>query len=234
MNPQPPIDRRSRPERRTTKGRIVIHSLASERDSLDAILEAKPPIRGHAALFNTRTTLYEDSDYIWTEEIAPGAFASAIREDQDVRALFNHDPNYVLGRTRAKTLRLSEDTQGLAFECDVPWDSKTVEDLVLQPMLRGDLDQCSFAFVVRDDGEKIEITRKDGRVHQHRIITDVDLYDVSVVTYPQYPETDAYLAEEARERLRRAIDDGPRPAYTPTAAQRQRLALLQLRFHGAR
>src|SRR5437764_788576 len=96
--------------------------------------DGKPPlIRGHAAVFNS---LSEDLGG-FREQIAPGAFAEAIGKD-DVRALFNHDPNFVLGRSAAKTLRLAEDMRGLAIEIDAP-ETPTIRDLVLAPIARGDV-----------------------------------------------------------------------------------------------
>src|SRR2546427_740708 len=73
-------------------------------------------IEGYAAIFNS---LSEDLGG-FRERIRTGAFARAIREKQDCRALFNHNPNMILGRTRSGTLRLSEDGTGLLFDCNLP------------------------------------------------------------------------------------------------------------------
>ncbi|MCT7656157.1 HK97 family phage prohead protease [Oceanimonas sp. NS1] len=73
-----------------------------------------------------------------------------------MRALFNHDPNFVLGRTRSGTLALSVDADGLRYEIDPP-DTQTVRDLVLAPLARGDITGSSFAFAWRrtaTSGEK--------------------------------------------------------------------------------
>ena len=59
--------------------------------------------------------------------IAPGAFRKTIQES-DVRALFNHDPNFVLGRNKAGTLRLYEDGDGLGYEVDLP-DTQAARDV---------------------------------------------------------------------------------------------------------
>ncbi len=74
-----------------------------------------PMLSGYAAVFNTDTVIAG----MFRERIAPGAFTAAVRED-DVRALFNHDPNCVLGRTTAGTLSLSEDQTGLRYQIDPP------------------------------------------------------------------------------------------------------------------
>lgn len=149
---------------------------------------------GHAAVFN----LDSEEMYGFTERVAPGAFTRTLRED-DIRALFNHDPNYVLGRNVASTLRLSEDPTGLAFEVDPP-DTQWARDLAVS-IGRGDITQCSFGFMTRKD----EWQTIGGRTI--RTLMDVQLLDVSPVTYPAYPDTDVSLrsleeiAEEGRKRL---------------------------------
>ena len=104
-------------------------------------------IIGHAAVFNVL------GDGGWfREKVAPGAFADSIQVD-DVRALFNHDPNYVLGRNRAGTLKLSEDDRGLKIEIDPP-DTQVARDLMVS-LERGDISQMSFGFeVVKQSWEK--------------------------------------------------------------------------------
>jgi len=142
----------------------------------------KPVIRGHAAVFNA---LSEDLGG-FREQIAPGAFKNAIGRD-DVRALFNHDSNLILGRNKAGTLRMSEDDTGLAIEIDPP-DTQYARDLMVS-MERGDITQMSFGFSVTKQGQKWE---ENGQTHT-RTLTDVRLYDVSPVTLPAYPQTDVAL-----------------------------------------
>lgn len=137
----------------------------------------KPKLRGHAAVFNS---LSENLGG-FREMILPGAFADAIVND-DVRALWNHNPDYVLGRNRSQTLTLREDATGLASEIDPP-DTQWARDLLVS-IGRGDVSQMSFAFRVLD--ERWE--KKDG-VHI-RTLTKLRLFDVSPVTYPAYPATD--------------------------------------------
>ncbi len=72
--------------------------------------------------------------------------------NDDVRGLFNHDPNFILGRSAAGTLSLSVDERGLRYDITAP-DTQTIRDLVLAPMMRGDINQSSFAFRVSHDGE---------------------------------------------------------------------------------
>jgi uncharacterized protein len=148
---------------------------------LEKRADGKRMIRGHAAVFNQLS----DDLGGFREQVAPGAFSEAIQKD-DVRALFNHDPNFVLGRNLSKTLRLSEDARGLAIEIDPP-ETQLVNDLVIAPMERGDINQMSFAFSIRPGGQD---WAKDDSGQNIRTLKRVRLYDISPVTYPAYPQTD--------------------------------------------
>ena len=138
----------------------------------------KPKITGYAAVFNT----VADIGGWFREVIKPGAFAKTIKE-ADVRALWNHDPNYVLGRNKAGTLRLHEDDKGLAYEID-PVDTTWSKDLIVS-MRRGDVNQSSFGFSV----EKQDIDYEQNK----RTLLEVRLFDVSVVTQPAYETTTAQV-----------------------------------------
>lgn len=133
-------------------------------------------IVGHAAVFN------KDSEYMgFVERVAAGAFRKSLQND-DVRALFNHDPNYVLGRNRAGTLSLSEDGIGLKIEITPP-DTQYARDLMIS-MERGDINQMSFGFICdRDSWDH------SGNVAV-RTLQEVTLMDVSPVTFAAYPDTD--------------------------------------------
>lgn len=135
-------------------------------------------IGGHAAKFDS---LSEDLGG-FRERIAPGAFAQTIKTG-DIRALWNHDSNIVLGRNKAGTLRLSEDSAGLLWEADAP-QTQLVRDMVLAPIERGDVSQCSFGFVTLND----KWAKMDGE--WVRTLLECELFDVSPVTYPAYPSTD--------------------------------------------
>lgn len=157
-------------------------------------------LTGHAAVFNQRSENLGG----WFEIIMPGAFAEAIEKD-DVRSLWNHDPNFVLGRNRSKTLRLSEDQTGLAIENDLP-DTQTIRDLVVAPIERGDVSQMSFGFQVRPGGADWA-DDDDGMLV--RTLKRVRLLDVSPVTFAAYPQTDVAVRSLEAWRHERALPKHP-------------------------
>lgn len=157
-------------------GKREVRYTTLERLTAEKREDGSPVIRGHAAVFNR----WADIGGWFKEKIRPGAFKKTIKE-ADVRALLNHDSNYVLGRNKAGTLRLSEDKKGLAVEIDPP-DNQWADDLMVS-MKRGDIDQMSFGF----DSVKEEW---DSDL-QERELVEVRLFDVSVVTFPAYDQTDA-------------------------------------------
>jgi len=156
-------------------------------------------IGGYASVFNS---LSEDLGG-FNEIISPGTFDRALKEKQDVRALVNHDPNLILGRTKSGTLTLSEDGVGLHFEVMLPKTSYA-DDLVVS-MQRGDISQCSFGFKVRDGGDTWKTTDTQKVL---RVISDVDLYDVSVVTTPAYQAATAQIVDSRALIEARSISSG--------------------------
>lgn len=170
-----------------------------------------PMIRGHAAVFNQ---LSEDLGG-FREQIAPGAFAEAVQKD-DVRALLNHDANFVLGRSGAGTLRMKEDAHGLAVEIDPP-DTQAARDLMVS-LKRGDINQMSFGFSVRPNGQN---WAKDDAGQYIRTLTRVRLFDVSPVTFPAYPQTDVAV----RSMREQQAADAPPPAWR-VALRRRELSLI--------
>jgi len=137
-------------------------------------------IEGHAAVFNQWSEplgVY----FPYKERVLPGAFKDSIGKD-DIRALFNHNPDYVLGRNKSRTLSLEEDDKGLKVVIHPP-DTQWARDL-LTSIKRGDINQMSFGFVVESDRWGLE----DGE--DVRELQKVKLFDVSPVTYPAYPQTD--------------------------------------------
>jgi len=134
--------------------------------------------------------------------IRAGAFRDTLDTGRDVVALVDHDPKAVLGRTRTRTLRLAEDTRGLAFELDLP-DTTTGRD-VLTLAERGDIGGMSFGFNVRAGGET-----RDG---QRRELRSLDLMEISVVhAFPAYQGTSVEARAGAPEppgvaRARRLLE----------------------------
>lgn len=161
-------------------------------------------IVGHAAVFNL---LSEDLGG-FREQIAAGAFKDAISTD-DVRALFNHDDNFVLGRNKANTLALAEDDKGLRTVIELP-DTQFARDLAVS-MARGDINQMSFAFQVRREDQDWEKTGEGPWIRTIKRVAR--LWDVSVVTYPAYPQTDAAV------RALRDIEEAERQRGLTTQTQ---------------
>jgi len=169
----------SKIERRYSPGR-----LARVKTTTSRATSGGAAISGHAAVFydGTPNTEYEYFDI--RERIMPGAFDRAIEEKDDARALLNHDPNQLLGRVSAGTLRLSTDFKGLRFAVS-PDPELEVTRSVLSWIKRGELTGCSFAFSIPEGGERWKTEGKQ----QVREILSVRLFDVGPVTYPAYEAT---------------------------------------------
>lgn len=145
----------------------------------------KQYLSGYAATYNT---LSGDLGWGMRELILPGAFARAVKEKQDVRHLINHDANLVLGRTASGTTELSEDAKGLKFRTLLP-DTSYARDLFAS-VSRGDVDECSFGFMaIRTSWIEEPDPENPDYPRDVRQLEDVDLFDVSTVTYPAYPNT---------------------------------------------
>ena len=134
-------------------------------------------------------------------EIMPGMTESVDRHafdktlGGDIRALTNHDSTLVLGRTKAHTLELKVDEHGLWGDITVNPNDQDAMNLY-ERVKRGDVDQCSFGFnIVSEETEY----RDDGSIHW--TITEVDLHEVSVCTFPAYEETNVSAREAQREAL---------------------------------
>lgn len=179
--------------------------------------EALPTIRGYAAVFNSETVIGGKS-WGFREKIAPGAFAEALKSS-DVRALFNHDEDLVLGRLKAGTLRISEDERGLKVEIDPP-DTQDARDLITK-MQRGDIDQMSFAFTMEGGAQAWD---ESGDMPLRTIQKVGELLDVSIVTYPAYPDTEAAarsLAAVKKERERQNFMNAARRLERKASAEQR-------------
>ncbi len=147
-------------------------------------------IAGYFVVFNS---IYEIGPGM-SESVAPGTFLNSL--NGDVRALTNHDSTLVLGRTIAGTLKLREDDIGLWGEVIInPKDSDAVN--TYERVKRGDVSQCSFGFrIIKEDTE----VKDDGSVHW--TIRDVELYEVSVCTFPAYEATNVTARSEQLAEIR--------------------------------
>jgi HK97 family phage prohead protease len=194
-----------------------------ERRGIEMVVELRsesdPTVSGYAALYNVET---EIGGY-FREQIAPGAFTSATNGTDDVRALFNHDPNYVLGRTKSGTLVLHSDKKGLKYDIDLNPDDPDAQR-VRAKIKRGDVSGSSFGFRVIEETWQEPKSRTELAL---RTITKAELFDVSPVTYPAYPQTSVSArakgeaARDAAAVLEARIDVAVRER------QRLRLAVAQ-------
>lgn len=144
--------------------------------------DGKRTLAGHAAVFDKLSVKM----FGFREVIRKGTFVESLAQD-DIRALWNHDTNIVLGRNKAGTLRLAEDDKGLGVEIDLP-DTQAGRDAQIS-IERGDVTQMSFAFRTKTGGDKW--FEEDGE--DRRELTAAQLFEVSPVTFPAYPDTDVSL-----------------------------------------
>ena len=187
-----------------------------------------PRIVGHAAVFDK----WSEDLGGFREKIRAGAFSKTIKE-ADVRALYNHDANYVLGRNKSGTLKLAEDSKGLAIVIDPP-DTQWAKDLQVS-MKRGDVSQMSFGFTTVKD----EWNNEDKK-NIERELVEVRLFDVSVVTYPAYPQTNAQVrskveqlaSEPGPEAHSEEAEDEPVPGNHSLRKRRLELAELEIDLGG--
>ena len=161
-------------------------------------------LAGYAAVFNE----FSENMGGFFEVIEPGAFDDVLGED--VRCLYNHDANFVLGRTASNTLTLSVDEKGLKYVCQLP-DTQQARDLI-QSVERGDVNQCSFKFQVKDQ----DWYDDDQRGWVRSISKVLHLYDVGPVTFPAYHTTEATVRSFEEARSSKAGDNPDTSASTAT------------------
>ena len=180
-----------KPERRAITIPVTLEKREADGDSRK--------ISGYAAVFEQKTkigTWYE-------EKIARGAFDEC--DFSRCVLNFNHDDNNLLGRVSSGTLKLEIDEKGLRFECELP-ETTTAND-ILTLIRRGDIEGCSFAFVVRESSWEWLSDADPAQLDQRTIMKISEVFDVSVVTHPAYEQTsvDARSAEAAREQHREEL-----------------------------
>ena len=179
-------------------------------------------ITGYASVFyngKPETEFRLANDFV--ERVSPKAFDGVIDRD-DVRALFNHDSNYVLGRSKSGTLKMSVDKRGLKYEIEIP-DTSAGRDLMTS-IKRGDITGSSFSFTV--DKESYE--EKDAVTV--RTVEAVTLYDVGPVTYPAYAGTEAQARNAAPAFEMRAQIKQEKEAENNKIKARQRLTEIETRL----
>lgn len=147
-------------------------------------------IEGYFAVFDSEYNIAPGL----SESVAPGAFKDTLGDD--VRALVDHDTRLVLGRSRANTLELREDTHGLFGSILINPNDGDAMNLYAR-VERGDVSQCSFGFDITSEHYDV---RENGDVHW--TIDSVKLYEVSVCTFPAYEETNVQAREKDAEEIR--------------------------------
>ena len=153
-------------------------------------------LRGYAAMFDSPSH---------GEVIRSSAFTKTLAERADVRLLVNHD-GVPIARTKSGTLHLSVDERGLYMEApNLDLSNPTVAELV-SAMGRGDIDQCSFAFIPVRENYDSETKMRE--------VLECKLMDVSVVTYPWYESTSVEL-----NSLEQALAEVRSGAVTPEARE---------------
>ena len=152
-------------------------------------------IEGYFAVFNSETELWPGA----YEEIDPAAFDKTL--NNDVRALINHDSNLVLGRTKSGTLSLRVDNKGLFGSIRInPKDTDAMN--LYERMSRGDVDQCSFGFRILNEETEF---RDDGTIKWR--LKEIDLHEISVVTFPAYADTSVQARKADYERDKKRMLD---------------------------
>lgn len=177
-------------------------------ETIKATDDEQMTVEGYALRFNK---LSNDLGG-FVEEISPEALKEA--DLSDVRALIDHDSSKVLGRTTSETLELTVDDEGLYFRCQLP-NTSYAKDLYENIRL-GNINQCSFGFILDEDGDSFE--KRDDGLFKRTLRKIKSLFDVSIVTYPAYDDTDVAPAlrsieaikESEQEELRKAQQEEQR------------------------
>lgn len=152
-------------------------------------------IEGYFSVFNTNYDIFEGA----SESIAPGAFSKTL--GNDIRALIDHETRLVLGRNKSGTLELREDSHGLWGRIKINPNDQDALNLY-ERVKRGDVDQCSFGFQIVNEETDF---REDGSVHW--TIKEVNLFEVSVVTFPAYEDTSVTARKHDLDEIKKRTDE---------------------------
>lgn len=149
--------------------------------------DGRPVLEGYAAVFGK----FSQDLGGFIEQVDKRAFNKTLADGADVRALLNHNPNFILGRSASKTLRLATDTKGLHYEVDLG-EQSYARDLAIS-LERRDITQSSFGFrTIKDDWLENEDEKRI-----ERTLLEVRLTDVSPVTYPAYLDSTSGIKSRA-------------------------------------
>lgn len=187
------------PDRKERQMRSVASKFETREDGEGLFIE------GYFSVFNSNYELWPGA----TESVAPGAFSGTLGDD--IRALIDHESRLVLGRNKARTLELREDSHGLWGRVRINPNDTDATNLY-ERVKRRDVDQCSFGFDIIEEETEF---REDGSVHW--TILKVKLYEVSVVTFPAYEATGVSARKAEYEEIQR------RRAESWKAEQRKKL-----------
>lgn len=168
---------------------------------------------GRAILYGVEVVLWSDGEYEEREIIMPGAATESISND-DIRALWNHKRDIVLGRKSRDTLRLTETEDGVEVEIDFP-DSEEGRSKFAS-IERGDVDQMSFGFDILDAADSRETV--DGKHIFRREIRKFKLWEVSPVTFPAYEDT---AIQARREHVREAFREASGERHDTAVSERE-------------
>lgn len=190
--------------------------------SLETRADGKRILRGLPIVFNSRSSDLGG----FVEIVAPEAVKRTLEED-DIRGLFNHDSNMILGRTKAGTMSLRATREGVAMEIELP--SSPAGETVAEAVRRGDISGGSFGFIAVKEEWEDAGKRSDGQKDLPiRTLREVKLYDVGPVVFPAYPETS--MAMRSLEEWRKAHEaPAPEPESDAEAVARE-LEDLKLRL----
>lgn len=189
-------------------------------ETIKAVDDEQMIVEGYALRFNK---LSNDLGG-FVEEISPEALENA--DLSDVRCLIDHDSSKVLGRTTSETLSLSVDEEGLYFRCQLP-DTSYARDLYENIRL-GNINQCSFGFILDEDGDSFEKREEDG-LFKRTLRKIKSLFDVSVVTYPAYSDTDVAVAQRSIETIKQEELDKVKAEQRELELTKLKLELLRLK-----
>lgn len=175
--------------------------------------EQSRTIVGYAAKYEK----WSDPIYgYFIEKIARGAFDDC--DFSNCIATFNHNVNSIMARTSSGTLKLELDALGLRFSFDAP--NTTTGNDMLEMVRRGDISQCSFIFYI---AQEKWTSKPDGEMQERELLKIAEVRDISLVTYPAYPDTEVSAARAAAEK--RCAE-----ATAPAASDADFLALATARY----